>query len=97
MSGRRIHLASGRSYHVEFNPPKVDGKDDLTGEDLIQRDDDKPKTVLARIEVYKNQTDPLIDYYQSLEDSTNLRYLKIDGSDSPDTVSKEILKNIENF
>ena len=97
MSGRRIHLASGRSYHVEFNPPKVDGKDDLTGEDLIQRDDDKPKTVLARIEVYKNQTDPLIDYYQDLEDSTNLRYLKIDGSDSPDAVSKEILKNIENF
>ena len=97
MSGRRIHLASGRSYHVEFNPPKVDGKDDLTGEDLIQRDDDKPETVLARIEVYKNQTDPLIDYYQDLEDSTNLRYLKIDGSDSPDTVSKEILKNIESF
>ena len=97
MSGRRIHLASGRSYHVEFNPPKVDGKDDLTGEDLIQRDDDKPETVLARIEVYKNQTDPLIDYYQNLEDSADLRYLKIDGSDSPDAVSKEILKNIENF
>ena len=97
MSGRRIHLASGRSYHVEFNPPKVDGKDDLTGEDLIQRDDDKPETVLARIEVYKNQTDPLIDYYQNLEDSADLRYLKIDGSDSPGAVSKEILKNIENF
>ena len=97
MSGRRIHLASGRSYHVEFNPPKVDGKDDLTGEDLIQRDDDKPETVLARIKVYKNQTDPLIDYYQNLEDSADLHYLKIDGSDSPDAVSKEILKNIENF
>ena len=58
MSGRRIHPPSGRSYHIKFNPPKIDGKDDETGEDLIQRDDDKPETVLARLEVYKKQTDP---------------------------------------
>jgi adenylate kinase len=63
MSGRRVHLASGRTYHVMFNPPKVAGKDDVTGEDLIQRDDDKEKTVKKRLEVYHEQTEPLIEYY----------------------------------
>ncbi len=65
MSGRRVHLASGRTYHVIFNPPKVDGKDDATGEDLIQRDDDKEETVKKRLEVYHSQTKPLVDYYAS--------------------------------
>ncbi|MEI6414336.1 MAG: adenylate kinase, partial [Pseudomonadota bacterium] len=64
MSGRRVHLASGRTYHVVFNPPKVAaGKDDVTGEDLIQRDDDKEETVLARLKVYHDQTEPLIGFY----------------------------------
>ena len=63
MSGRRVHLASGRTYHVKFNPPKVDGKDDLTGEALIQRDDDQEATVLKRLEVYHAQTKPLVEYY----------------------------------
>jgi len=63
MSGRRVHLASGRTYHVTFNPPKVAGKDDATGEDLIQRDDDKEETVKKRLEVYHSQTKPLVDYY----------------------------------
>jgi adenylate kinase len=63
MSGRRSHPASGRTYHVKFNPPKVAGKDDVTGEDLVQRDDDKEETVLKRLEVYHNQTKPLVDYY----------------------------------
>src|SRR5881296_2683817 len=63
MSGRRIHPASGRTYHVKFNPPKVAGKDDVTGEELIQRDDDKEETVRKRLEVYKNQTRPLVAYY----------------------------------
>lgn len=63
MSGRRVHLASGRTYHVVFNPPKVEGKDNETGEDLIQRDDDKEETVRKRLAVYHEQTEPLIDYY----------------------------------
>lgn len=63
MSGRRVHLASGRTYHVRFNPPKVVGKDDVTGEPLIQRDDDREETVRKRLEVYHAQTRPLVDYY----------------------------------
>lgn len=63
MSGRRVHLASGRTYHVIFNPPKVEGKDNETGEDLIQRDDDQPETVKKRLDVYHEQTEPLIAYY----------------------------------
>ncbi|MES2537344.1 MAG: adenylate kinase [Pseudomonadota bacterium] len=63
MSGRRVHPASGRSYHVKFNPPKVEGKDDATGEDLVQRDDDKEETVKKRLAVYHDQTEVLIDYY----------------------------------
>ena len=63
MSGRRAHVASGRTYHVKFNPPKVEGKDDVTGEALIQRDDDKEETVKKRLDVYSAQTRPLVDYY----------------------------------
>jgi adenylate kinase len=63
MSGRRVHPASGRSYHVKFNPPKVAGQDDVTGEPLIQRDDDREETVRKRLEVYRAQTRPLVDYY----------------------------------
>ena len=63
MSGRRVHMSSGRTYHVKFNPPKVEGKDDATGEALIQRDDDKEETVRKRLEVYHSQTKPLVAYY----------------------------------
>ena len=63
MSGRRAHLASGRTYHVKYNPPKVEGKDDVTGEDLVQRDDDKEETVKKRLDVYPSQTKPLVEYY----------------------------------
>jgi adenylate kinase len=63
MSGRRSHTASGRTYHVKFNPPKAEGKDDVTGEPLIQRDDDKAETVQKRLDVYSAQTRPLVDYY----------------------------------
>jgi adenylate kinase len=63
MSGRRVHVASGRTYHVKFNPPKVEGKDDVTGEDLIQRADDAEETVKKRLDVYHSQTKPLVDYY----------------------------------
>ena len=65
MGGRRVHLASGRTYHVKFNPPKIEGKDDVTGEDLIQRDDDQEETVIKRLHVYHSQTQPLIEYYSA--------------------------------
>lgn len=65
MSGRRVHLASGRSYHVRFNPPKVEGKDDVTGETLIQRDDDQEETVKKRLQIYHSQTKPLIEFYST--------------------------------
>jgi adenylate kinase len=82
MSGRRVHLASGRTYHVTFNPPKVEGKDDETGEELIQRDDDQEDTVRARLKVYHDQTAPLINFYskwaESSEDNAP-KYHKIEG------------------
>lgn len=65
MGGRRVHLASGRTYHVKFNPPKVEGKDDVTGEPLIRRDDDSPETVLKRLEIYHAQTQPLLEFYST--------------------------------
>ena len=66
MSGRRMHPASGRNYHIVYNPPKAEGKDDITGEDLIQREDDKPGTVKDRLKVYEDQTSPLIEFYSNL-------------------------------
>jgi adenylate kinase len=69
MSGRRVHLASGRTYHVVFNPPQEEGKDDQTGEPLIQRDDDQEETVRQRLKVYHDQTEPLISYYTQYAES----------------------------
>ncbi len=69
MSGRRVHLASGRTYHLEFNPPKVEGKDDITGEELVQRPDDVEDTVIKRLSVYHDQTKPLVEYYTAWEKS----------------------------
>jgi adenylate kinase len=89
MSGRRVHPASGRTYHVKFNPPKVAGKDDVTGEDLIQRDDDKEETVRKRLQVYQDQTRPLVDYYAqwaSQGDAQAPRYRKISGLGSVDDI-----------
>lgn len=82
MSGRRVHLSSGRTYHVTFNPPKVEGKDNETGEDLIQRDDDQADTVKKRLDVYHDQTEPLIGYYTSWSESGESgapKYHKIAG------------------
>ena len=82
MSGRRSHAGSGRTYHVIFNPPKVAGKDDITGEDLIQRDDDKEETVAKRLQVYHDQTEPLVGYYTEWaksKESQAPRYRKIPG------------------
>ena len=82
MSGRRSHPASGRTYHIKFNPPKVAGKDDVTGEDLVQRDDDKEETVLKRLEVYHSQTKPLVDYYANWAASGKAgapKHVKVNG------------------
>ena len=95
MSGRRVHQPSGRSYHLEFNPPEKDGVDDVTGEPLIQRDDDKPETVKNRLEVYWEQTNPLIVYYRSKSVQSDLKYIEIDGSKSMEKVSSQIQAALE--
>jgi len=89
MSGRRVHVASGRTYHIKFNPPKVEGKDDVTGEPLIQRDDDKEETVKKRLDIYHAQTEPLVQYYGDWGKSGQAgapRYFKIAGVGSVDGI-----------
>ncbi len=98
MSGRRVHPASGRTYHLQFNPPKVEGRDDATGEPLIQRDDDKEETVKKRLAVYQAQTRPLVDYYQAWAatgDAAAPRYRRIDGTGSVDEITSRALKALE--
>jgi adenylate kinase len=93
MSGRRVHLASGRSYHIEFNPPKVEGKDDLTGEPLVQRRDDNEDTVNKRIATYHAQTKPLVNYYLKWADSGDPRaprYANIYGRGSVEHIRDKI-------
>ncbi len=97
MSGRRVHVASGRTYHVKFNPPKRDGLDDETGEPLIQRDDDREDTVRHRLSVYRQQTRPLVDYYaqwSSTGDARAPRYAKISGVGSVDQIRERILDSL---
>ena len=96
MSGRRVHLASGRTYHIEFNPPKIDGKDDETGDELIQRVDDQESTVRKRLDVYRKETEPLIDYYNKLsrENNSKVKYLKINGMKDVKYVTKDILSKL---
>ena len=91
MSGRRVHIASGRTYHVKYNPPKIEGKDDETGEDLVQRDDDKEETVKKRLAVYHEQTEVLVDFYSRLTGEHAPRYIKVDGTKNVDEVKAEIL------
>lgn len=98
MSGRRVHVASGRTYHIEFNPPKVDGKDDVTGEDLIQRDDDKEDTVRKRLSVYHEQTEPLARYYAhwaQAEDAASPRYAKVPGIGTVEQIRERIFAALE--
>ena len=98
MSGRRAHLASGRTYHVIYNPPKVEGKDDVTGEPLVQRDDDKEETVKKRLDVYHQQTEPLIDYYKKWEASGEKaapKYVHINGVGSLDSISNSIIEALK--
>jgi adenylate kinase len=95
MTGRRSHPASGRTYHVTFNPPKAEGRDDVTGEPLVQRDDDKEETVKKRLEVYAAQTRPLVDYYASWAkaDPANApKYRAINGTGSVDEITARVLE-----
>ena len=94
MSGRRVHVASGRTYHVKFNPPKVEGRDDLTGEPLIQREDDREDTVKKRLAVYHDQTEPLIGYYNrwaASGDANAPQYRSVEGIGSVDAIRSAVL------
>jgi adenylate kinase len=101
MSGRRVHLPSGRTYHVKFNPPKQAGRDDVTGEELIQRDDDKEETVRKRLEVYRSQTRPLVDYYSRWWQSEGSakagapRYVRVSGVGPVEEVRRRVLAALQ--
>lgn len=100
MSGRRVHLASGRTYHIVFNPPKVAGKDDVTGEPLIQRDDDKEETVRKRLEVYHAQTEPLVNYYKQWAASGTHgapKHLAIKGIGKVEEIRGQIFKALDSI
>jgi len=88
MAGRRVHLASGRTYHIEFNKPKQDGVDDVTGEELIQRDDDKEETVRKRLDVYHEQTKPLVDFYSA--ENQSVRFYSIEGVGAVSDITKKV-------
>lgn len=97
ITGRRVHPASGRTYHVKFNPPKVDGTDDVTGEDLIARTDDNEATVKERLSVYHKQTSPLIDFYNNFACSNTKtpKYIKVNGNQAVEKVSQDIFNKID--
>ena len=98
LSGRRTHPASGRTYHIHFQPPKVAGKDDVTGEDLVQRDDDREETVLKRLQVYHNQTRQLVDYYSAWAargDKRAPRYRKVSGVGSVDEIRTRLFAALQ--
>lgn len=95
MSGRRVHMASGRTYHVVFNPPRDEGKDDVTGEELIQRDDDQEDTVKERLRVYHDQTEPLVDFYSKEADTGKLKYIKVNGVGSVGEIRDGIFAGLD--
>ncbi len=100
MSGRRAHLASGRTYHVIYNPPKEEGKDDVTGEPLVQRDDDKEETVRKRLEVYHDQTEPLIEYYKAWKSSGEAgapKYVRFEGVGKVEEIRDQIFSELDNL
>jgi adenylate kinase len=95
MSGRRFHIASGRSYHIDFNPPKNNGFDDITGEELVQREDDKPETVSKRLDVYHEETKPLSEFYSDKTSANfELIYFAVNGSGTVNSVFESIKSNI---
>lgn len=93
LTGRRVHPASGRIYHVTYNPPQAEGIDDDTGEALIQRDDDKKETIMKRLRFYKDETEPLVSFYKQLADeaSTRMKYSSVDGTGSTEDIQDRIL------
>ena len=97
LAGRRVHQGSGRIYHITNNPPKRKNLDDVTGEPLIQRDDDKEDTIKQRLEVYRNQTEPLVNFYQKMHKEGVLSYRSIDGDKMYEKLSAEILNYLENL
>ena len=98
LGGRRVHPESGRTYHIVFNPPKVEGKDDVTGEPLIQRDDDKEETVKKRLQVYHDQTEPLIGYYKNWKKSGDPKapqYIRIEGIGSVENIRDAVFAALD--
>lgn len=95
MAGRRAHLSSGRTYHIKYNPPKVEGVDDETGEQLVQRDDDKEDTVRNRLSVYHDQTKPLVDFYSDKTKSSDLKYISIEGSGKLSDITQNIFRALD--
>ncbi|HBC33121.1 MAG TPA: adenylate kinase [Marinobacter adhaerens] len=98
LSGRRVHEGSGRIYHVKYDPPKVEGKDDQTGEPLVQREDDKEETVRKRLKIYHDQTAPLVGYYQdwaSKEPAAAPKYVRVEGVGSLDSIRDQILSELK--
>ncbi|MEQ8857831.1 MAG: adenylate kinase [Pseudomonadales bacterium] len=95
MSGRRVHPASGRVYHVDFNPPQESGKDDETGEPLIQRDDDQEGTVRERLDVYQRQTHPLVAFYRAKADAGDVTFARVDGRGEVKVVLERILASLK--
>ncbi len=97
MSGRRVHLDSGRTYHLIYNPPKTEGKDDVTGDDLIQRDDDQEDTVKKRLDIYHEQTEPLINYYSSWSkdgSANSPKYVHVEGVGSVEDIRDNIFTGL---
>ena len=96
MSGRRVHMESGRTYHVIYNPPSVTDKDDLTGESLVQREDDKEETVRKRLDVYSRQTKPLIDWFKNYEQrNSTVRFVQVKGIGSVESIRDRIIKELK--
>jgi len=97
MSGRRVHVGSGRTYHIQFNPPRVPGKDDVTGEPLVQREDDREETVRRRLEVYRRQTQPLVEYYgrwTASGDAAAPKYRRISGLGTVAEIRERVLASL---
>ncbi|MFM2007814.1 MAG: hypothetical protein RLZZ09_3469 [Pseudomonadota bacterium] len=95
MSGRRVHPASGRTYHIVFNPPREEGKDDLTGDPLIQRDDDSEATVRKRLSVYHEQTKPLVGYYQQMAEQGAMRFASMNGVGNVETITDRLFAALQ--
>jgi len=95
LSGRRVHPGSGRVYHVSFNPPEKEGADDVTGEPLVQRDDDSVETVRKRLQVYHDQTSPLVDFYQNMQSDGAPSYHRIDGIGSVDSIRDSVFSSLQ--